>query len=230
MKRGAFLLLIAMVAILGWMKVEWRDIPLEVSGPAAGAQPTVSHNVGFVTPAQQQYLDAAASGADKTYTAVEWSLLRERLKGHEPAPAPPVAEQAPSSAVAPVPAPVAHVTPDLPGYKIAINGSSSDALVDSINQITAALPDRDARVFQKSVRMLIVGSLPIQQMIAAHVQPSQISEPMLLDAARSKLNGMKAMDVIRAAERLHETLVQESRNHTGPFAATAAQGPTTWGN
>jgi len=53
---------------------------------------------------------------------------------------------------------------------------------------------------------------------------------MLLDAARSKLNGMKAMDVINAADRLHETLVQESQNHTGPFAATAAQGPTTWGN
>ena len=231
-KRGAILLLIAMVAVLGWMKVAWRDTPLQVTGTGAGAQPKVSRNVGFVTPAQQQYLDAAARGAGKTYTAAEWSSLRARLKGHEPAPASPVDEQAAaaSSSVAPVPSPVAEVTPDLPGYKIAINGSSSDQLVDSINQITAALPDRDARVFQKSVRMLIVGSLPIQQMIAAHVQPSQITEPMLLDAARSKLNGMKAMDVINAADRLHETLVQESQNHTGPFAATAAQGPTTWGN
>lgn len=231
-KRGAILLLIAMVGVLGWMKVAWRDTPFEVTGAAAGTHPKVSRNVGFVTPAQQQYLNAAASGAGKTYTAAEWSSLRDRLKGHEPATAPPPEEQAADtlSTVAPVPAPVPKVTPDLPGYKIAINGSSSDTLVDSINQITAALPDRDARVFQKSVRMLIVGSLPIQQMIAAHVQPSQITEPMLLDAARSKLSGMKAMDVINAADRLHETLVQESQNHTGPFAGTATQGPTPWGN
>lgn len=232
--RGAIGLLVIMVAALGWMRAEWGDTTAPVR---LGTTHTtkVSDNAGFVTPAQQKFLDAANRSSNRTFTAAEWRAFQSQLEGRVPDPA---SIQSPNdgaiaaslAAVAPEPAAVPVVTPDLPGYKIAIDGSSTDALVGSINAITAALPDHDARVFQKSVRMLIVGSIPVEQLVAQHVQPSELTEARLLDGARSRLNGMKAMDVLAAATALHRKLVQQSQNHTGPFAASAQGASNGWGN
>lgn len=81
-----------------------------------------------------------------------------------------------------------------------IDGSSDEAMIDSINQITSQLDEVDARAFQKAVRILMVSSLPIDQFRAQRVLPENMTPAQLVSGARQLLAGKNAVEVLQAAQ------------------------------
>jgi hypothetical protein len=81
-----------------------------------------------------------------------------------------------------------------------IDGSSDEAMVDSINRITSELDEVDARAFQKAVRILMVSSLPIDQFRAQRVLPENMTPSQLVSGARQLLAGKNAVEVLQAAQ------------------------------
>jgi hypothetical protein len=97
-----------------------------------------------------------------------------------------------------------------------IDGSSDEAMVDSINQITAELDEVDARAFQKAVRILMVSSLPIDQFRAQRVLPENMTPAQLVSGARQVLAGKNAFEVLQAAQaRINAYREKASAGTTG---------------
>lgn len=81
-----------------------------------------------------------------------------------------------------------------------IDGTSDEAMVQSINDITGLLPEEDARAFQKAVRILMVSSLPIDRMRSQHVLPENIDQTQLIAGGRQALAGKTVLQVLQAAQ------------------------------
>lgn len=225
---GAMVVTLLMIAGVVWMHFVWNA----PTNPVTGA--VVQHDVSplktpsaraNLTSAQKLYLELVEAGAITAHTHEQWLTAQQQIMGHRAGAAVPVTRAA--IAAMPITASAASEVTRMqavPGFQIHIDGQSTDSLVNSINEITQALPDKDARAFQKAVRILMVNSLPIGEMIATHQPASQLSEASMLAGARATLSGMDALDVMKAAQALHEKLVYQSATNTGPFAPpTAAQ-------
>ena len=112
-----------------------------------------------------------------------------------------------------------------PGYQLRIDGTNPDTMIASINKITAELPDRDARTFQRSLRMLMVASLPIAELVSKHQSASTLSQEQLLGSVKSQVAGMNAEEVVAASRQLIAKLKHQKANHTGPFGPPPGNGP-----
>jgi len=100
-----------------------------------------------------------------------------------------------------------------PGLAIRIDGSSVDTMVDSINQITAALPDSQAKAFQKAVRLIMVANLPIEQMRAQHILPETVPQEKLIAGARRDLSGRNALEVLQIAQAKLDSYRSKQANY-----------------
>ncbi|UJJ60399.1 DUF6694 family lipoprotein [Rhodanobacter denitrificans] len=93
-----------------------------------------------------------------------------------------------------------------------IDGSSLDAMVDSINQITASLPEDDAKAFQKAVRVMMVASLPIAQLRAQKVAVDKVPPEQLIAGAQKILAGRTPLEVLKMAQaRINVELAKRVR-------------------
>jgi hypothetical protein len=114
---------------------------------------------------------------------------------------------------------------DQPGLSIRIDGSSVDTMVDSINQITAALPETQSKAFQKAVRLIMVANLPIEQMRAQHILPETVPQEKLIAGARRDLSGRNALEVLQIAQaKLERYRAQQSQYAAGEMQAGAGGG------
>lgn len=99
-------------------------------------------------------------------------------------------------------------------HAMRIDGSSLDAMVDSINAITASLPQADARAFQKAVRVLMVASLPIEQLRAQKVAIDKLPPEKLIAGAQRILAGRTALEVLKMAQaRINVELAKRARGY-----------------
>lgn len=113
---------------------------------------------------------------------------------------------------------------DQPGLAIRIDGSSVDSMVDSINKITAALPDEQAKAFQKAVRLIMVANLPIEQMRAQHILPETVPQEKLIAGARRDLSGRNALEVLQIAQAKLERYRAQQSQYEGGGPAPGAGG------
>jgi len=81
-----------------------------------------------------------------------------------------------------------------------IDGSSIDAMVNSINAITQSLPETEARAFQKAVRVVMVANLPLEQLRAQNTPIEKVSEQVLIAGAQQELAGKTPLQVLFAAQ------------------------------
>ncbi|MEY2161601.1 MULTISPECIES: DUF6694 family lipoprotein [unclassified Rhodanobacter] len=95
-----------------------------------------------------------------------------------------------------------------------IDGSSLDAMVDSINTITSSLPEDDARAFQKAVRILMVASLPIEQMRAQKIAVDKLPPERLIAGAQKVLAGRTPLEVLKIAQaRINAELAKRANGY-----------------
>lgn len=103
-----------------------------------------------------------------------------------------------------------------------IDGSSLDTMVDSINAITASLPEDDARAFQKAVRILMVASLPIEQLRARKVSVDKVPPEQLIAGAQKILAGRTPLEVLKIAQARINVELQRRAQGYGPGDAHPA--------
>lgn len=109
-------------------------------------------------------------------------------------------------------------------HTMRIDGSSLDTMVDSINAITASLPDEEARAFQKAVRVLMVASLPIAQLRAQKVAIDKLPPEQLIGGAQKVLSGRTPLEVLQMAQaRINAELVKRAKGY-GPEQSPAVPG------
>lgn len=222
---GAIVTAVLMVIGVAWMRFAWNAPTNPVTGLVVHSEASplkTPPSRANLTATQKMYLELAESGASSAYTHDEWLKAQQHLMGRRSDVAVPLTQAA--LAAMPMTAPSApEITrmAALPGFQIRINSQTTDTLVNSINEITHELPDKDARAFQKSVRMLMVNSLPIEEMVTKRESPSELSEARMLSGVRQTLSGMNALDVMKAAQSLHDKLVYQKSTNTGPFAPPA---------
>ncbi len=101
-------------------------------------------------------------------------------------------------------------------HTMRIDGASLDAMVASINGITASLPEDDARAFQKAVRILMVASLPISQLRAQKVAIDKVPPEQLIGGAQRVLAGRTPLEVLQMAQaRINAELAKRANGQVG---------------
>ena len=101
-----------------------------------------------------------------------------------------------------------------PMHTMRIDGSTLDAMVDSINAITASLPRDDAKAFQKAVRVLMVASLPIEQLRAQKVAIDKLPPEKLIAGAQRILAGRTPLEVLKMAQaRINAELAKRGQGY-----------------
>lgn len=232
---GAAVLAVVAVLVMQWV---WRD-PVNHGSTRGQATQSVEGRVLPLTPARRQYLEASKEASASSHSAEDWmafhkafltgAILASAQSSADDTESPVGTKQAtqrkPERAGPPMHLTGSAETSTNPGYHQRIDGSNPDSMIASINQITGELPDRDARTFQRSLRMLMVASLPIAEMVAKHQSASSLSQERLMAGVKDQVDGMNAEEVVSAARRLVAKLKRQKANHTGPFGPISAKHP-----
>lgn len=104
-----------------------------------------------------------------------------------------------------------------PIFQKHLDGSSFDALVKSINEVTAELPVEVAKGFQKGARLLMVANLPIEQLQGAH---RNITDDEIHATVLKALGNKTPWEVLLAAQAKEKELEAQVN---GPGAQQAAR-------
>jgi len=90
-----------------------------------------------------------------------------------------------------------------PLFQRRVRGDSLDAVAKSINDITAELPELQAKGFQQAAKLLMVSELPIDQAMQTH---RNLSDQEISDSVVRSLSGKTPWEILVAGRQKRQEL------------------------
>ena len=90
-----------------------------------------------------------------------------------------------------------------PLFQRRVRGDSLDAVAKSINDITAELPELQAKGFQQAAKLLMVSELPIEQAMQTH---RNLSDQEISDSVVRSLSGKTPWEILVAGRQKRQEL------------------------